>query len=48
MRLASATVQAAPGAAGMPLLEAVRERLWLAEEQGSGDEDFSAVMRLLA
>jgi 3-hydroxyisobutyrate dehydrogenase len=40
MRLAS-------GAARLPLLEAVRERLRLAEAQGSGDEDFSALLKLL-
>ena len=40
MRLAS-------GAARLPLLEAVRERLRLAEAQGAGDEDFSALLKLL-
>ncbi len=44
MRLASA----ATGQARLPLLEAVRERLRLAEERGSADEDFSAVLKLLA
>jgi len=34
-------------AARLPLLEAVRERLRLAEAQGSGDEDFSALLKLL-
>jgi 3-hydroxyisobutyrate dehydrogenase len=48
MRLASASVGAAPGAGGLPLLEAARERLRLAEEQGCGDEDFSAVLKLLS
>ena len=43
MRLASA----ATARARLPLLEAVRERLRLAEERGSGDEDFSAVLKLL-
>jgi 3-hydroxyisobutyrate dehydrogenase-like beta-hydroxyacid dehydrogenase len=43
MRLASATV----GKSGLPLLEAVRERLRLAEERGCGDEDFSALLKLL-
>jgi 3-hydroxyisobutyrate dehydrogenase-like beta-hydroxyacid dehydrogenase len=32
----------------LPLLEAARERLRLAEEGGSGDEDFSAVLKLLS
>jgi 3-hydroxyisobutyrate dehydrogenase-like beta-hydroxyacid dehydrogenase len=40
MRLAS-------GTARLPLLEAVRERLRLAEAQGAGDEDFSALLKLL-
>jgi len=44
MRLASA----ATASARLPLLEAARERLRLAEERGSGDEDFSAVLKLLA
>jgi 3-hydroxyisobutyrate dehydrogenase len=43
MRLASATA----GASRLPLLEAVRERLRLAEERGCGDEDFSALLKLL-
>jgi 3-hydroxyisobutyrate dehydrogenase-like beta-hydroxyacid dehydrogenase len=43
MRLASA----ATAAARLPLLEAARERLRLAEERGGGDEDFSAVLKLL-
>jgi 3-hydroxyisobutyrate dehydrogenase-like beta-hydroxyacid dehydrogenase len=43
MRLASG----AAGAARLPLLEAVRERLRLAEERGSADLDFSAIMKLL-
>jgi len=43
MRLASATA----GAGRLPLLEAVRERLRLAEEKGSADEDFSALVKLL-
>jgi 3-hydroxyisobutyrate dehydrogenase len=43
MRLASGAV----GAARLPLLEAARERLRLAEESGSADLDFSAVMKLL-
>ncbi len=42
MRLASA---AAGGR--LPLLEAARERLRLAEEGGDGDQDFSAVLKLL-
>ena len=44
MRLAAAT--AGPGR--LPLLEAARERLRLAEERGGGDEDFSAILKLLA
>ncbi|HTB80132.1 MAG TPA: NAD(P)-dependent oxidoreductase [Opitutaceae bacterium] len=44
MRLASAT--ASPMGV-LPLLEAVRERLRLAEERGSADEDFSALLKLL-
>jgi 3-hydroxyisobutyrate dehydrogenase-like beta-hydroxyacid dehydrogenase len=44
MRLASS----AAGPGRLPLLEAARERLRLAEERGSGDEDFCAVMKLLA
>jgi 3-hydroxyisobutyrate dehydrogenase-like beta-hydroxyacid dehydrogenase len=43
MRLASATV----GAGRMPLLEALRERLRLAEERGGANEDFSALIKLL-
>ena len=43
MRLASG----ATGAARLPLLEAARERLRLAEEGGSADLDFSAIMKLL-
>lgn len=43
MRLASATA----GAGRLPLLEAVRERLRLAEAKGSADEDFSALVKLL-
>ena len=43
MRLASATA----GAGRLPLLEAVRERLRLAEAQEAGDEDFSALLKLL-
>ena len=43
MRLASATA----GAGRLPLLEAVRERLRLAEEQGSADADFSVLLKLL-
>lgn len=43
MRLASATA----GAGRLPLLEAVRERLRRAEETGSADEDFSALLKLL-
>jgi 3-hydroxyisobutyrate dehydrogenase len=43
MRLASATA----GAGRLPLLEAVRERLRLAEAHGAGDEDFSALLKLL-
>ena len=34
-------------AEGRPLLEAARERLRLAEEGGSADLDFSAIMKLL-
>jgi 3-hydroxyisobutyrate dehydrogenase-like beta-hydroxyacid dehydrogenase len=41
MRLAS-------GAARLPLLEAARERLRLAEERGWADEDFSALLKLLS
>jgi 3-hydroxyisobutyrate dehydrogenase-like beta-hydroxyacid dehydrogenase len=37
----------AAGTARLPLLEAVRERLRLAEAQGSGNEDFSALLKLL-
>jgi len=43
MRLAAA----ATGTARLPLLEAARERLRLAEEAGGGDEDFSALLKLL-
>ncbi len=43
MRLASATA----GAGRLPLLEAVRARLRLAEETGSADEDFSVLLKLL-
>jgi len=43
LRLASATA----GAGRLPLLEAVRERLRLAEEKGSADEDFSVLLKLL-
>jgi len=43
MRLASGTA----GAARLPLLEAVRERLRLAEERGSADLDYSVIMELL-
>ena len=42
MRLASATA-----GGRLPLLEAARERLRLAEEGGAGDQDFSAVLKLL-
>jgi 3-hydroxyisobutyrate dehydrogenase len=44
MRLASTTA----GAGRLPLLEAARERLRLAEERGWADEDFCAVLKLLA
>jgi 3-hydroxyisobutyrate dehydrogenase-like beta-hydroxyacid dehydrogenase len=51
MRLASATVRSMhsgqAGAGTLPLLEAVREQLRLAEERGSADEDFSALLKLL-
>ena len=50
MRLASATAGALPsgGSGGaLPLLETVREQLRRAEERGGGNEDFSAVMKLL-
>ncbi len=43
MRLASSTA----GVAKLPLLEAVRERLRSAEEKGSADEDFSALLKFL-
>ena len=43
MRLASATA----GAGRLPLLEAVRERLKLAEDRGSADADFSVLIQLL-
>ena len=43
MRLAAATA----GAGRLPLLDAARERLRLAEERGGGDEDFSALLKLL-
>jgi 3-hydroxyisobutyrate dehydrogenase-like beta-hydroxyacid dehydrogenase len=43
MRLASATA----GAGRMPLLEALRERLRLAEERGGANEDFSSLIKLL-
>ncbi len=43
MRLAAGAAKEAP----LPLLEAARERLRLAEERGSADEDFSAIMKLL-
>jgi len=44
MRLASATTKNSP----MPMLEAARERLQLAENRGWGDEDLSAVLKLLS
>ncbi|MFA5057402.1 MAG: NAD(P)-dependent oxidoreductase [Opitutaceae bacterium] len=44
MRLASA----AAGPARLPFLEAVRERLQLAEDRGAADEDFSVLLKLLA
>lgn len=51
MRLAGQMVRPInPGQAGaetLPLLEAVRERLRLAEAAGWGDEDFSALIKLL-
>jgi 3-hydroxyisobutyrate dehydrogenase-like beta-hydroxyacid dehydrogenase len=43
MRLATAMGQAS----AMPLLEALRERLRLAEERGGANEDFSALIKLL-
>ena len=43
MRLASATA----GAGRMPLLEALRERLQLAEECGGANEDYSSLIKLL-
>jgi len=43
MRLASATA----GCADFPVLDAVRESLKTAEARGLGDEDFSAVIKLL-
>ena len=43
MRLASG----AAGASRLPLLEAVRERLRLAEERGSADLDFSVLLKML-
>jgi 3-hydroxyisobutyrate dehydrogenase-like beta-hydroxyacid dehydrogenase len=43
MRLASATA----GCADYPLLEAVREQLKSAQARGMGDEDFSALIKLL-
>ncbi len=54
MRLASATAHSTDpagsgqaGAGRMPLLEALRERLRLAEERGGADEDFSSLIKLL-
>jgi 3-hydroxyisobutyrate dehydrogenase-like beta-hydroxyacid dehydrogenase len=44
MRLASGATRTSP----LPLLEAVRERLRLAEARGFADEDFSALMKLLS
>jgi 3-hydroxyisobutyrate dehydrogenase len=44
MRLASGAAKEAP----LPLLEAARERLQLAESHGFADEDFSALLKLLA
>jgi 3-hydroxyisobutyrate dehydrogenase-like beta-hydroxyacid dehydrogenase len=44
MRLASGATKDAP----LPLLEAARERLQLAESHGFADEDFSALLKLLA
>ena len=44
MRLASATA----GCADFPVLEALREALKTAEARGLGDEDYSAVIKLLA
>ncbi len=43
MRLAAAT----PGAADLPLLATVRTALGTAEQRGLGDEDFSALIKLL-
>lgn len=43
MRLASAS----SGCAELPLLEAVRERLKLAQTRGMGDDDFCSLLRLL-
>jgi 3-hydroxyisobutyrate dehydrogenase-like beta-hydroxyacid dehydrogenase len=51
LRLAAQTAQGPdavpPGAGALPLLETVRERLRLAEAAGWGDEDFSALIKLL-
>ncbi len=44
LRLASATA----GCSDYPLLEAVRERLKLAQARGMGDDDFSSLIRLLS
>lgn len=44
MRLASA----AAGPRRLPFLEAVRERLQLAEDRGAADEDFSVLLKLLS
>jgi 3-hydroxyisobutyrate dehydrogenase len=44
MRLASGATKDAP----LPLVEAARERLQLAESHGFADEDFSALLKLLA
>jgi 3-hydroxyisobutyrate dehydrogenase len=44
MRLASGAAKDSP----LPLLEAARERLQLAESHGFADEDFSALLKLLA
>lgn len=44
LRLAAGT----PGCAEFPVLAAVRERMKTAEARGMGDEDFSAIIKLLA
>ena len=40
-------MSATAGCADLPVLDAVREALKTAEARGMGDEDFSAIIKLL-